>query len=136
MALKPARTGITPTNALLSKTLLLSRTLLLPKTLLLCSMLLLSGCPRKSEWPPANQPIPYGKCDTIGDYNIRFDRFDETAQQIAHATGCGIITDNSTSAVRPHPVVGIMTMRQAVQMAITGTRLRITHQDAESITVE
>ncbi|MCA7000506.1 hypothetical protein [Dickeya solani] len=130
MALTPVRTGILPINALLSW------------TLLLCSMLLLSGCPRTSAWPdssagtpPANPPL-YGKCDKIGTYNIRFDRFDETAQQIAHATGCGIITDNSTAAVRPHPVVGTMTIRQAVQMAITGTRLRITHQDAESITVE
>ncbi|WKV49556.1 hypothetical protein [Dickeya fangzhongdai] len=113
---------------------------LLSGTLLLCGTLLLSGCPRTSEWPdsgPANQPEPYNQCDKIGTYNIRFDRFDETAQQIAHATGCGIITDTSkTGAVRPHPVIGTMTIRQAVQTAITGTRLRITHQDGESITVE
>ncbi|MBT1429690.1 hypothetical protein [Dickeya dianthicola] len=131
MALKPIRTGIIPMRSLLSG------------TFLLCGTLLLSGCPRTSAWPdsgagtpPANQPAPYGQCDKVGSYDIRFDRFDETAQQIAHATGCGIITDNSTAAVRPHPVVGTMTIRQAVQMAITGTRLRITHQDAESITVE
>ncbi|MEI7186554.1 hypothetical protein [Dickeya dianthicola] len=131
MALKPVRSGTIPMSSFLSK------------TFLLCGILLLSGCPRTSAWPdsgagipPANQPAPYGKCDKVGSYDIRFDRFDETAQQIAHATGCGIITDNSTAAVRPHPVVGTMTIRQAVQMAIVGTRLRITHQDRESITVE
>ncbi|MCI4185427.1 hypothetical protein MRO89_05525 [Dickeya dianthicola] len=130
MALKPVLPGTIPMRSFLSK------------TFLLCGILLLSGCPRTSAWPdgagipPANPPVPYGKCDKVGSYDIRFDRFDETAQQIAHATGCGIITDNSTAAVRPHPVVGTMTIRQAVQMAITGTRLRITHQDAESITVE
>ncbi|MBO8135482.1 hypothetical protein IM678_16705 [Dickeya fangzhongdai] len=132
MALKPVRTGIIPMRSLLSG------------TFLLCGTLLLSGCPRTSEWPdsgadtpPANQPVPYGQCDKVGTYDIRFDRFDETAQQIAHATGCGIITDTSkTGAVRPHPVIGTMTIRQAVQTAIAGTRLRITHQDGESITVE
>ncbi|MGM3159347.1 hypothetical protein [Dickeya undicola] len=132
MALKPVRTGIIPMRSLLSG------------ILLLCGAGLLSGCSRTSAWPdsganmpPANQPVPYGKCDKIGTYDLRFERFDETAQQIAHATGCGIITDTSkTGAVRPHPVIGTMTIRQAVQTAIVGTRLRITHQDGESITVE
>ncbi|WP_428061301.1 hypothetical protein [Dickeya oryzae] len=68
-------------------------------------------------------------------HHLYFNRFDETAQQLA--TGCIVITDTSkTGAIRPHLVVGTLTIRQAVQMAITGTTLRITHQDGDSITVE
>ncbi|AUQ26916.1 hypothetical protein [Dickeya zeae] len=104
-------------------------------------VLLLAGCSHTTAEPDTTsvpyRSVPYGKCDNVGTYHLYFDRFDETAQQLAHATGCVVITDTSkTGAIRPHPVVGTLTIRQAVQMAMTGTALRITHQDANSITVE
>ncbi|WP_251976735.1 hypothetical protein [Salinicola avicenniae] len=71
------------------------------------------------------------------NYDISFDRFDETAQQIAHATGCFIQTDISkTGGVKPNAVEGKFTPRQAVEQAISGTRLQITDQTPDIITVE
>ncbi|UYA58998.1 hypothetical protein NAL19_755 [Pectobacterium sp. F1-1] len=35
-----------------------------------------------------------GKCDVPQYYAIDFSRFDETAQRIAHATGCGVYGDS------------------------------------------
>ncbi|MBP2835518.1 MULTISPECIES: hypothetical protein [Dickeya] len=104
-------------------------------------VVLLAGCSHTTAEPDTTsmpyRSVPYGKCDNVGTYHLYFDRFDETAQQLAHATGCVVITDTSkTGAIQPHPVVGTLTIRQAVQMAITGTTLRITHQDGNSITVE
>ncbi|GAB7260332.1 STN domain-containing protein [Dickeya ananatis] len=109
--------------------------------LCLSGVVLLAGCSHTTAEPDTSsspyRSVPYGKCDNVGTYNLYFNRFDETAQQLAHATGCVVITDTSkTGAIRPHPVVGTLTIRQAVQMAITGTTLRITHQDGDSITVE
>ncbi|UPT54593.1 hypothetical protein FGI00_03000 [Dickeya zeae] len=109
--------------------------------LCLSGVLLLAGCSHTTTEPDTTsspyRSVPYGKCDKVGTYHLYFNRFDETAQQLAHATGCVVITDTSkTGAIQPHPVVGTLTIRQAVQMAITGTTLRITHQDGNSITVE
>ncbi|WP_459609530.1 hypothetical protein [Dickeya oryzae] len=109
--------------------------------LCLSGVLLLAGCSHTTAEPDTTsvpyRSAPYGKCDKVGTYHLYFNRFDETAQQLAHATGCVVITDTSkTGAIQPHPVVGTLTIRQAVQMAITGTTLRITHQDGNSITVE
>ncbi|MBP2857458.1 hypothetical protein J8657_07575 [Dickeya oryzae] len=115
--------------------------------LCLSGVLLLAGCSHTTMEPDTTtepdttsspyRSVPDGKCDKVGTYHLYFNRFDETAQQLAHATGCVVITDTSkTGAIQPHPVVGTLTIRQAVQMAITGTTLRITHQDGNSITVE
>ncbi|NKI75386.1 hypothetical protein Dpoa2040_002676 [Dickeya sp. CFBP 2040] len=124
MALKPVLPGIIPMSSLL------------PGVCLLCGTLLLFGCCQPAQWTGSSS-VPYGKCDNPGTYHMYFNRFDETAQQLAHATGCVIITDTSkTGSVRPNPVVGTLTIRQAVQTAIAGTRLRVTHQDGNSITVE
>lgn len=66
--------------------------------------------------------VPEGKCDTIADYDISFSRFDETAQQLAHGTGCFIRADlNRTAAVRVNPVRGRMTIRDALRTALART---------------
>lgn len=83
--------------------------------------------------------VPEGKCDTVADYDISFisfSRFDETAQQLAHGTGCFIRTDLSrTAPVRVNPVKGRMTIRDALRTALAGTGLKVTEQQADSITV-
>jgi len=69
-------------------------------------------------------------CDKMGDYDIPAQRFDETMQQIAHATGCGInaIGANNSpaqsarlSAMPVGAVHGHLTVRQACLMAIKGS---------------
>lgn len=83
-----------------------------------------------------NVQVPQGKCDAIANYDIHFSRFDETAQQLAHGTGCFISTDLSrTAAVRVNPVKGRMTIREALDTAIAGTGLKVTERQADSITV-
>ncbi|RQN06828.1 STN domain-containing protein [Pantoea ananatis] len=87
--------------------------------------------------PSSNGHIPLGKCDVKGTYSINFPRFDETAQQLAHASGCFIETDLSrTGAVHVNPVQGTMTIREAVSEAIKGTSLTIVAQKPDTITVE
>jgi hypothetical protein len=80
--------------------------------------------------------VPQGKCDAIANYDINFPRFDETAQQLAHGTGCFISTDLSrTAPVRVNPVKGRMTIRNALLTALAGTGLKVTEQLADSIAV-
>ncbi|MEN0616224.1 STN domain-containing protein [Klebsiella indica] len=72
----------------------------------------------------------------MADYDIHFYRFDETAQALAHGTGCFIRTDLSrTASVRVNPVKGRMTIREALHEAIAGTALKVTEQQADSMTV-
>lgn len=76
------------------------------------------------------------KCDAIADYDISFSRFDETAQQLPHGTGCFIRADLSrTSRVSVNPVKGRMTIREALHTALAGTVLKVTEQQADSMTV-
>ncbi|AIA69638.1 putative lipoprotein [Pectobacterium atrosepticum SCRI1043] len=97
--------------------------------------LLLAGCAQTGTEKYAKNLG--GKCDVPQYYDIDFSRFDETAQQIAHATGCGITTDTSlTGAIKPHPVKGYLTRREAVFMAIQGTSLKVTKQEADTVSVE
>lgn len=63
-------------------------------------------------------------------------RFDETAQQLAQGTGCFIRIDLSrTAPVRGNPVKGRMTIRDALCTALAGAGLKVTEQQADSITV-
>ncbi len=79
----------------------------------------------------------HGKCDQIANYDIHFSRFDETVQQLVHATGCFVETDlGQTGSVRPNAVKGTLSIREAVRTAIAGTDLRITHDDANVIRIE
>lgn len=77
--------------------------------------------------------------DTITElpYDIPAQRFDETAQQLVHATGCFIESDLSkTGGVRVNPVRGRMSLLEAVSTAIEGTGLRITEERGDRIKVE
>lgn len=77
-----------------------------------------------------------GACDKKFDYDINFNRFDETAQQIAHATGCFIETDTSiTGSVKPNSVKGHFSPREAVVLAVKGTSLKIVKQEDNLIEV-
>lgn len=96
-----------------------------------------SDATKAAETTAATVPNLGGKCDEEQTYDIAFDRFDETAQQIAHASGCFIKTDLSkTGAIKPHPVKGKMTIREAVAMAIKGTSLTIADNQPDEITVK
>lgn len=96
---------------------------------------LLAGC-APSPRPHVSVPDLGGRCDVPMHYSIDFSRWDETAQQIAHATGCMIeMNPERVGAVKPNPVEGVFTPREAVALAIKGTRLRVTRQKPDSITV-
>ena len=70
-------------------------------------------------------------------YNIPAQWFDETAQALAHASGCFIETDLSkTGSVIVKPVKGKLSIRDAVQMAIKGTDLKITSTSPDRLNVE
>ncbi|WP_151982414.1 hypothetical protein [Acinetobacter guerrae] len=78
-----------------------------------------------------------GKCDQKFNYSIQSTRFDETAQQISHATGCFIQTDLSKTAdIQTQPVQGEFSPREAIQKAITGTSLKIVQQSANLIVIQ
>ena len=65
------------------------------------------------------------RCDVSGDYQINFQRMDETLQQIAHASGCFVEADLQTiGALKPNPVEGHFSVKQAVDTAIAGTGLQ------------
>lgn len=69
-------------------------------------------------------------------YDIPAQRFDVTAQALAHATGCFIETDlGKTGAVKVNAVKGKISIRDAVRMAIKGTRLKITEETPTKLTV-
>lgn len=101
------------------------------------SALALAGCAGQLGRPDGSRADRAGKCDVVATYDLAFERFDEVAQQIAHGTGCAIVTDLArTGAIRPHSVRGTMSRREAVATALEGTRLRITKEGPDSITVE
>ncbi|MBD7924390.1 STN domain-containing protein [Xanthomonas bonasiae] len=90
--------------------------------------------PAPASAPPAAQ----GKCDAVPDhdYDMPAARFDETAQQLAHATGCGIVYDDqSLSPVQVNAVKGRISIRQAIHQAIDGTALRVKQETADTIAV-
>ncbi|MBN6104190.1 STN domain-containing protein [Xanthomonas sp. CFBP 8703] len=90
--------------------------------------------PAPASAPPAAQ----GKCDTVPDhdYDMPAARFDETAQQLAHATGCGIVYDDqSPSPVQVNAVKGRISIRQAIHQAIDGTALQVKQETADTIAV-
>ena len=82
----------------------------------------------------AQQPAPpvriqLGRCDQRVVYNLPAQRFDQTAQAIARATGCFIrCPDKSLGNVPVQPVRGRLTRRQALRVALRGTSLRIVRE--------
>jgi len=70
-------------------------------------------------------------------YDIPAQRFDETIQSLAHATGCFIEADlTKTGAVQVNAVNGKMSIRDAILTAIEGTSLKITEETETRIKVE
>lgn len=87
------------------------------------------GTPRPTQTTPAAARIELGKCDVQVVYNLPAQRFDETAQAIAHATGCYIrYTDKKLMNLPVQPVRGRLTRRQALRVALRGTSLRIVRE--------
>ena len=77
--------------------------------------------------------------DTLTEipYNIPAQRFDETAQALAHASGCFIKTDlNVTGSVKVNAVTGKISILDALRMAIKDTPLKIAEIKPNEITVE
>ncbi|RKR04179.1 hypothetical protein C7446_1379 [Kushneria sinocarnis] len=104
-----------------------------PCAILLIAALMTGGCSATTSHAPA---APQGACDRVADYAIPAQRFDETAQQLAHATGCFIRTDLSrTGAIPVQPVTGTMSLRQALERALQGTGLSITDHRPDTLTV-
>jgi len=91
------------------------------------------AAPKKHLTAKSSRAVPAIKltpCNKVGDYDIPAQRFDETMQQIAHATGCGINAVGASSspaqsarlsAMRVSAVRGHLTVRQACLMAIKGS---------------
>lgn len=84
--------------------------------------------PWKDRWNPDSEwkNIDSRNVYLIHSYDIASQRFDETAQEIAHASGCSIRTDlRKTGVVRVNAVKGNMSLIEAVRTAIKGTSLKI-----------
>lgn len=78
---------------------------------------------------PVKARIQLGRCDQQVTYNLPAQRFDETAQAIARATGCFIrYTDRTLVNVPVQPVRGRLTRRQALRVALRNTPLRIVRE--------
>lgn len=86
------------------------------------------GAPQKTEAASgasaAPDPGPGRGClRVVADhpYSFKDRRFDETAQALAHASGCFIrYTDRELAALRIAPVEGRMSIRDAVAKALEG----------------
>ncbi|MCC4594879.1 STN domain-containing protein [Xanthomonas campestris pv. phormiicola] len=117
----------------------------------LALLALLAGCDMAPSsapsQPAAAAPAPapataaaaaQGKCDSVPDhaYDLPAARFDETAQQLAHGTGCGIVYDDqSLSPLQVNAVKGRISIRQAIHQAIDGTALQVRQETADTIAV-
>ena len=65
-----------------------------------------------------------------------YSRFDETAQALAHASGCFIaIEDREVYAQKISPVEGRMSIRDAVAQALKGTAFEIKEATNDHIVV-
>jgi len=82
-----------------------------------------------AQQPTTSVRIQLGRCDQRVVYNLPAQRFDQTAQAIARATGCFIrCPDKSLVNVPVQPVRGRLTRRQALRVALRGTSLRIVRE--------
>ncbi|MBB4126915.1 hypothetical protein GGR77_002205 [Xanthomonas translucens] len=103
-----------------------------------CAMAPSSAYPHADAAPAPASATAQGKCDTMPDhaYAMPASRFDETAQQLAHATGCAIVYDDSSLApLQVNAVKGRISIRQAIHQALDGTALQVRQETADTITV-
>ena len=69
-------------------------------------------------------------------YDLKDMRFDEAAQALAHATGCAVrYTDQELSAMKIAPVVGTMSIKDAIAAALDGSPYTISNATDEVIEV-
>ena len=72
-----------------------------------------------------------------GDFDLAFDRFDDAAQALAHASDCFVhVDDPRAAALWPNPVSGRMSRREALEQLMAGTPLRVVAQYPDRIDVE
>lgn len=101
----------------------------------LIALTALAGC--SHDTPAPNVPNLAGKCDEVASFDLAFERFDEAAQEIAHGSGCFIRTDTAkTGSIKPSPVKGSMTRREAVAASIRDSGLQIVNHQPDQVTVE
>lgn len=80
-----------------------------------------------------------GCLDTITEIRMIFRHSDSMKrhQALAHATGCFIETDLAkTGSVKVNAVKGKMSIRDAIRVAIKGTKLQITEEKPDRLKVE
>ncbi|MAM56134.1 MAG: hypothetical protein CMN25_02240 [Salinicola sp.] len=95
----------------------------------------LAGCSSQGQEPHASVAST-DACDKVAHYDIPARRFDETAQQLAHATGCFVKTDlTRTASVRVNGIHGTMSIREALGTAIRGTDLEIADSEPGTVHV-
>lgn len=115
---------------------------------LLAAAGLLAACSNpQSARPPADaadltgaaDPGPGRGCLRVvaeHPYSFRGWRFDETAQALAHASGCVIrYTDPELAALRIAPVEGRMSIRDAVEKALAGSAYAVERASETEIVV-
>lgn len=89
--------------------------------------------PAKTETSAAPSPA---ENTALHPYDLKGMRFDEAAQALAHATGCTVrYTDQELSAMKIAPVVGTMSIKDAVAAALAGSPYTISNATDEVIEV-
>lgn len=82
------------------------------------------------------QLVPASACDKVKNYHLALPRFDEQIQQIVHGTGCFVRTDLTvTGPVKPSPIQGHMSIRNAIEQTIRATPLYIVDRQGDTIIV-
>lgn len=93
----------------------------------------------ESEAAPSDTITGRGCFEVLTEvpYDIPAQRFDETIQSLAHASGCFIETDLAkTGSLQVNAISGKLSIRDAILMAIEGTKLKITEETEEKIKIE
>ena len=97
-----------------------------------------SAAPSPAENTASAAPPGRGclQVTALHPYDLKGMRFDEAAQALAHATGCTVrYTDQELSAMKIAPVVGTMSIKDAVAAALAGSPYTISNATDEVIEV-
>lgn len=79
------------------------------------------------------QIVSHQGCNRLQSYDLNLPRVDEMLQQLAHATGCFIeMDDPALGKLKAHPVSGEMTIREAVELALSEQPVKVT-QESEGV---
>ncbi|WP_110709006.1 STN domain-containing protein [Salinicola sp. CR57] len=97
------------------------------------ALVALAGCSSQNRDASIASTDAY---DEMARYDMPAQRFDETVQQLAHATGCFVKTDlTRTAGIRVNGTQGTMSIREALETAIRGTNLEIADSEPDTIHV-